>query len=69
MSVTGHEQEYLFGPRLSVPVGRITPFAEAMVGVAHIHTGGSLPSPSNTSFAAAFGGPPAPFNPADESAT
>jgi opacity protein-like surface antigen len=54
--VTGHEQEYLFGPRLSVPVGRLTPFAEAFVGVAHIHTGGSLPTPSNTSFAYAFGG-------------
>ncbi len=27
-----------------------------MVGVAHIHTGGTFPSPSNTSFAAAFGG-------------
>ncbi len=56
VNVTGHEQEYLFGPRLSVPVGRFTPFAEAFVGVAHIHTGGSLPTPSNTSFAYAFGG-------------
>jgi opacity protein-like surface antigen len=55
-NVTGHEQEYLFGPRLSVPVGRFTPFAEAFVGVAHIHTGGTLPTPSNTSFAYAFGG-------------
>jgi opacity protein-like surface antigen len=27
-----------------------------MVGVAHIHTGGSLPGPSNTSFATAVGG-------------
>ena len=56
VNVTGHEQEYLFGPRLSVPVGKFTPFAEAFVGVAHIHTGGSLPTPSNTSFAYAFGG-------------
>ncbi len=55
-NVTGHEQEYLFGPRLSVPVGKFTPFAEAFVGVAHIHTGGTLPTPSNTSFAYAFGG-------------
>jgi opacity protein-like surface antigen len=56
VNVTGHEQEYLFGPRLSVPVGKFTPFAEAFVGVAHIHTGGTLPTPSNTSFAYAFGG-------------
>jgi opacity protein-like surface antigen len=56
VNVTGHEQEYLVGPRLSVPVGKFTPFAELMVGAAHIHTGGSLPSPSNTSFAYALGG-------------
>ncbi len=55
-SVTGHEQEYLVGPRLSVPVGKFTPFAEVFVGAAHIHTGGTLPTPSNTSFATAVGG-------------
>lgn len=56
INVTGHQQEYLFGPRVSVPVGKITPFAEVMVGLAHIHTGGTLPGPSNTSFATAVGG-------------
>lgn len=56
INVTGHQQEYLFGPRVSVPVGKITPFAEVMVGFAHIHTGGTLPGPSNTSFATAVGG-------------
>jgi opacity protein-like surface antigen len=56
INVTGHEQEYLVGLRLSVPVGKLTPFAEAMAGAAHIHTGGSLPGPSNTSFATALGG-------------
>ena len=56
VSVTGHEQEYLVGPRLSVPVGKFTPFGEVMVGAAHIHTGGTLPGPSNTSFATAVGG-------------
>ena len=56
INVTGHEQEYLVGPRLSVPVGKFTPFAEAMIGAAHIHTGGALPGPSNTSFATAVGG-------------
>ena len=56
INVTGHEQEYLVGPRLSVPVGKFTPFGELMVGGAHIHTGGTLPTPSNTSFAYAVGG-------------
>jgi opacity protein-like surface antigen len=56
VSVTGHEQEYLFGPRLSIPVAKWTPFGEVMVGFAHIHTGGTLPGPSNTSFATAVGG-------------
>ena len=56
INVTGHEQEYLVGLRLSVPVGKFAPFAEAMVGAAHIQTGGSLPGPSNTSFATALGG-------------
>jgi hypothetical protein len=56
INVTGHEQEYLVGLRLSVPVGKLTPFAEARAGAAHIHTGGTLPGPSNTSFATALGG-------------
>ncbi len=56
INVTGHEQEYLVGPRLSIPVSKFTPFVEVMVGAAHIHTGGSLPGPSNTSFATAVGG-------------
>jgi opacity protein-like surface antigen len=56
VNVTGHEWEVLFGPRLSVPVGKFTPFGEFMVGLAHINTGGTLPGPSNTSFATAVGG-------------
>lgn len=56
INVTGHEWETLFGPRLSVPVGKFTPFGEFLVGIAHINTGGSLPGPSNTSFASAVGG-------------
>jgi len=54
--VTGHEWEALFGPRLSIPVGNFTPFAEAMIGVAHVHNGGDFPSTANTSFATAIGG-------------
>jgi opacity protein-like surface antigen len=56
INVTGHELEVLFGPRLSIPVGKFTPFAEAFFGVAHIHNGGALPSSSNTSFGTALGG-------------
>lgn len=56
VSVTGHEWELLFGPRLSVPVGKFTPFAEGLFGLAHIHNGGDLPSSANTSFATGFGG-------------
>jgi len=56
VKVTGHGWEMLFGPRLSIPVGSFTPFAEAMFGVGHITNGGILPSSSNTSFATALGG-------------
>ena len=56
VKVTGHGFEMLFGPRLSIPIGRITPFGEAMFGVGHITNGGDLPSSSNTSFATALGG-------------
>src|ERR1700686_5490379 len=56
INVNGHEQELLFGPRVSIPVGKFTPFAEGMVGLAHIHNGGTLPNSSNTSFASALGG-------------
>jgi len=56
VNVTGHEWELLFGPRLSIPVGKVTPFAEVMFGVAHVHNGGDLPSTANTSFATALGG-------------
>jgi len=55
-NVTGHGWEMLFGPRLSIPLGNFTPFAEVMVGVAHITNGGDFPSTSNTSFGTAIGG-------------
>lgn len=48
-----HQYEALFGPRVSVPIGKITPFGEFMIGLAHIGSGGF---PSNTSFATAVGG-------------
>ena len=43
---------YLFGPRISVPVGRFTPFAQLLVGAAHINTFGN----TDNSFATAVGG-------------
>lgn len=56
VNVTGHGWEMLFGPRVSIPVGNFTPFAEVMFGVAHITNGGDFPSSSNTSFGTALGG-------------
>jgi opacity protein-like surface antigen len=56
VNVTGHEWELMFGPRLSIPVGKLTPFAEALFGVAHVHNGGDFPSTANTSFATGLGG-------------
>jgi len=55
VNVTRHEWEVLFGPRLSIPVGNFTPFAEAMFGIAHIHNGDFVDH-TNTSFATALGG-------------
>jgi hypothetical protein len=43
---------YLFGPRVSVPVGRFTAFAQFLVGAAHINDFGS----TDNSFATAIGG-------------
>jgi len=50
-SVNAHEYNMLFSPRLSFSVGKLRPFAEAMVGVGHV-SGGE----SDTSFATALGG-------------
>jgi hypothetical protein len=43
---------YLFGPRVSVPIRRFTPFAHALFGAAHINDQGA----TDTSFANAIGG-------------
>jgi hypothetical protein len=47
---------YLFGPRVSVSVGKFTPFAHALFGASHVSTSGSGFSDSDTSFAEALGG-------------
>ena len=46
----------LFGPRLSVSVGRIRPFAHALFGVSHASLTASGFSSTDTSFASAYGG-------------
>jgi opacity protein-like surface antigen len=46
----------LFGPQVSVPVGRFTPFAHALFGVSHVSESASGFSDSSTSFGAAYGG-------------
>lgn len=48
-----HEQNYLFGPRVSMSVGPFRPFAEALFGAGHVSTNGVG---SDTSFATALGG-------------
>jgi hypothetical protein len=43
---------YLFGPRVSVPVGKFTPFAHFLLGAAHVNDRGA----TDTSFSTAVGG-------------
>jgi hypothetical protein len=53
------ERNYLFGPRLSVSLGKVRPFAQALIGGAHVglNSGGPLSgATSDSSFATAFGG-------------
>ena len=46
----------MFGPRLSVPIGKLTPFAEAFLGVSHVHGSTTGFSDSHTSYSDALGG-------------
>jgi len=47
------EHNYLFGPRVSVSVGKFRPFAEGLIGASHVNVKGGS---SDTSFASALGG-------------
>ena len=47
---------FLFGPRVSMSVGKVRPFAEALLGASHLTASSSGVSNSNTSFAYALGG-------------
>jgi hypothetical protein len=49
-----HEYNFMFGPRVSVSVGKFRPFAEALFGGAHVTLDNSVGS--DTSFATAIGG-------------
>jgi hypothetical protein len=53
VSVSAHEQNFLFGPRVSASVGKFRPFAEALFGAGHVSLNGGG---SDTSFATALGG-------------
>jgi len=53
LSANAHIYQAMFGPRLSVPVGKFRPFGEFEVGVGHVNTNGFG---SDTSFATAVGG-------------
>jgi opacity protein-like surface antigen len=48
------EYNFLFGPRVSLSVGRFRPFAEALFGGAHVNANNGVGS--DTSFATALGG-------------
>ena len=54
--VNAHEYNYLFGPRVSVSVGKIRPFAHALFGAGHVSVSTTGYSASDTSFATALGG-------------
>jgi opacity protein-like surface antigen len=52
-----HQENYLFGPRLSFSVGKFRPFVHALIGASHIsESAGPSPSDSDTSFSDAIGG-------------
>ncbi len=46
----------VFGPRVSVSVGKIRPFAEAMFGVSHLRQEFDSSSGTDTSFTSVYGG-------------
>jgi opacity protein-like surface antigen len=64
INVNGQELTVLFGPRVSVSLGKFRPFAEALFGAAHIKTTSTssevlvdnFVQPRDTSFATAVGG-------------
>lgn len=53
-NVDSHVYTVLFGPQVSVPVGRFTPFAHGLIGVGHVNA--NAVSDSQTSISTALGG-------------
>jgi opacity protein-like surface antigen len=56
LSASTNIYSFLFGPRVSVSVGKVRPFAHALFGAGHMSESASLLSSSDTSFAYALGG-------------
>ncbi len=54
--VNAHDYNYLFGPRVSVSIGKIRPFAHALFGAGHVNVSTLGYSASDTAFATALGG-------------
>jgi hypothetical protein len=54
--VDAREHNFLFGPRVSVSVGKIRPFAHALFGAGHVSVSTTGYSASDTAFAEALGG-------------
>jgi hypothetical protein len=52
-SASVHEENVVFGPRVSVSMRKLRPFAEILVGAGHVSANGAG---SDTSFATALGG-------------
>lgn len=56
LDANAHVQTFVAGPRVSVSVGKITPFAQALFGGAHTSATGTNFFNSDNSFATALGG-------------
>jgi opacity protein-like surface antigen len=55
-NVDGREHNFMFGPRVSAPVGKFRPFAHALIGAGHVSVSTQGFSASDTSLATAIGG-------------
>jgi len=53
VGVNSHVDNFLIGPRVSITLGKVRPFAEALFGAAHVNTSGFG---SDTSFSTGVGG-------------
>lgn len=55
-SASVHQNNFIFGPRLGISLGKFRPFVHALIGVSHISESATDFSNSDTSFADALGG-------------